>query len=144
MVIAVLKMMKMRATLTIALLLTIIFGYSQHNVNPNTNQVSSFNAQYKFNNVGTYDYDLGRLTGESFRYGVVIFIDISNTGKGRVISYFKEKTVMYVDSCYKKGNNYHFYLDNGRKVILWVNNKNSVYAFTLDNERQNTAIIFFD
>ncbi len=106
------------------------------------NHVSNFNFETNFNFVGSYDYDLGRRTGRDLRHNVKLLIRIGNQGEGRLVLYFQKKTVFNVHYCVKDKNNYHFYLNNNKKIILWVNNSNTVTSLTLEND-DNTATIFF-
>lgn len=71
-------------------------------------------------------------------------VDIKD-GKGKVILYSAgKKNIFYVEYCEVFSNSIKFHYSKGTTSSLFWNKENYYTSFTLDDPRNNTAIVFYE
>ncbi|TWP31483.1 hypothetical protein ETU08_00790 [Apibacter muscae] len=121
----------MKPFLITLFVLFFLSGKSQVNLNLTLNFYFSSN----------YDYDLDRNTSYPIKFNSIILFDIVD-GKGKVIIYYSgKKQIFQVLSC-EKNKNYikFFYSTGGTSSLIWE--EKYYVLFTLDDPRNNTAVLF--
>jgi hypothetical protein len=133
----------MRSFFTSLMLLCSFSSFAQLSVDKTTGKVSNFNAQYRFTQSSSYDYDL-KTYGEVFPAPSIVGVDIDENGTGRLFIYITQKLVFTIESCYLSSDSYRFFLKNYNgeiiKAVLTIQN-NYISAFWINNNKENTALI---
>lgn len=122
------------------------FSQGTHNIDPVTKQVSNYDATYRFTRTCYYDYDL-RMFKEPLPVNSIVGIRIDQYGTGRLILYIKNKVVFDIEKCVKENDTYLFTLINLKEEVLTARLlvvKDVVQSFWLNNDRDNTAIVFYN
>lgn len=140
-------LLKTIALLTCLLCCTVTYSQNITYKQNKNNEISDLSAKFTFGNAAIYDNDL-KTTTKAIQGEFIISISIDETGKGKLATFITEKLLFTIDKCKKINNSFSFSLINGLGKVVTANlmvktNDKIGTSFVLDNDENNTAIVFY-